>query len=546
MQIVPTLFGGDLPLQSIRLPEIPRAARLLRWIDRAIYLQVEESGRSPSLQRLDLDGNRLERLGGPWDEMRVRGFDVRPDGRQVLWSATPSGLQRDDLWVAALAGGAATPLTRPDDDSRKRFPLWNGPGTGVIYQSTAGGQVDLWELDVASRQLDRRTSDPGIERPESTSKNGSLSYQLTSQKTALWIWDARTGKGTQVSDEGLSDFAPSVSRDGQVVAFQRSLPSPIEGFLQMDSDIFIAALTAPWTRVAEPRKVGTGLAPQLSPDGKLLAYLQRAEGGQGLAQLLVRNVETTGLEKLSSTAVLPSGSNFPVDWTEQNVAWASPEDLYFVERGDPPETSRLAHYRVGTAPAPLTATQTSNRITDVYPSSDGRAIAYLTLRSTGEPEAEIYQLHVFNVDTGVARLVRDLGSAYLVLFRGWLQGDSGLLLARSLSFDADQTWTLELIVVSPDGTARQSGTIDRVVNVSRLVPRHSEVYFTRAVEGIGNLFAYSLSARKPRPVSESSVRDVTFGGIAALGADHVVGIRHEQTRDIHLLDARPRAGQRGQ
>ena len=84
-------FGSDVPIQTVVVPQIPRTARLLRWTDRAIYLQVEESGRSLSLRRLNLDGGRFEQLEGPWSAMTVRGFDVRPDGRQVVWSATEKG-----------------------------------------------------------------------------------------------------------------------------------------------------------------------------------------------------------------------------------------------------------------------------------------------------------------------------------------------------------------------------------------------------------------------------------------------------------------------
>jgi serine/threonine protein kinase len=540
VQIVPNLFGNAVPVQTVQVPQISRAAKLLRWIDRAIYLQVEESGRSLSLQRLNLDGNRFERLTGPWSDMRVGGFDVRPDGGRVVWAATPAGAQWDDLWLADLNGKALKQLTGADDESRKRFPLFSGLGTTVIYQSNRGGQVDLWELDTTGRRLVRRTSDVGLERPESASRNGSLSYQLASQKTTLWIWNARDGKGTQVSDSGLSDVAPTASRDGPLrVAFQRSLPSPVEGFLAMDTDIFVADVTAPQTRLINARKVGTGLAPGLSPDGRLLAYLQRAPEAPGQAQLMVTDVDNGRVEKLSAT-VLPSVSSFPVDWTEQTFAWASAQDLYFVERAGSPHVSRLGHYRGGRGALALMATVTESRITDISPSFDGKTVAYLARKSTASPEGDAYQLHAFDVGTRTDRVVRDLGAQYLVRLRGWLPDGAGLVLARSIDFNEANAWTLELMVISAEGAVRQKATIDHVVNVSRLVPQYTDLYFTRSVEGIGNLFAYSFASRKVRRASENSVLDVTYGSVAPLGADHVVGIRHEQTRDIQLLDARPR------
>ena len=541
VQVVPTYFGGDVPLQTVLTPQIQRAAKLLRWIGRAVYLQVEESGRSLTLQRLDLDRNRFEPLNGPWNDMTVRAFDVRPDGLQVVWSAA-TGSQRDDLWVASINGGVATPLTGADDESRKRLPLWNGLGTTVIYQSNRGGQVDLWELVTKSRQSFRRSSDPGIERPESTLKDGSITYQLTSQKTALWIWNVQDGKGRQVGDEGLSDFAPSVSRNGRLqLVFQRSLPSPVEGFLQMDSDIYLADVTNPKARLERAKKVATGLAPQLSPDAKYLAYLQRGQNTPGQERLFVRNLNTSAVDKLSSNLLLPANDNFPVAWIEQNMAWASPEDLYFVERVDPPEVWRLVHYRVGSAPTPVASTETASRITDIYPSSDGKIIAYLSRTDAKETEGWTYKLHAVDLATGRDRVVKDLGLQRGLRLRGWLRRDAALIITRFVAIDANLTWTVELMVLHPDGTLRQTDTIDRVVSVSHLGSRQSDLYFTRSVDGVGNLFAYSIAARKSRQVSENSVRDVTIGGATSLGDEYVVGIRHEQTRDIHILDARPPA-----
>jgi hypothetical protein len=69
----------------------------------------------------------------------------------------------------------------------------------------------------------------------------------------------------------------------------------------------------------------------------------------------------------------------------------------------------------------------------------------------------------------------------------------------------------------------------------------SELHVTRKIDGVGNLFAYSFATRQLRQVTDNAMRDVTFGGAEPFDASHVIGIRHESTRDIFLLDARPRA-----
>ena len=232
VHIVPTYFGADVPLQTVALPRTARSARLIRWIYRSIYLQVVESdSRSPSFQRIDLTTGKFERLAGPWNEMSgARGFDLTPDGRRVVWTMQHHR-SRDDLYVADVNGGSPTRVTAVDDDSRKRFPSWNAAGTGVIYLSNRGGQQDLWELDIKSSQSIQLSSSPEVERPESTAQNGSRSYQVTEEKTTLFIWKAGdAGGGVQVSYEGLNDLAPGASSGGRPqVVFQRNKPYALEG-----------------------------------------------------------------------------------------------------------------------------------------------------------------------------------------------------------------------------------------------------------------------------------------------------------------------------
>ena len=437
IQTVPTLFGGDVQ-DTVKLPKIPRSARLLRWIGRTIYLQVAESGRSWSLQRVELDTETIDRVAGPWNDMRVRGgFDVKPDGRQVVWSAAPSESQQDDLFLADFPGGRPTRLTPPEDGSRKRFPLWNGRGTGVIYQSTRGGQQDLWELDIQSRVSAQLSFDPGSDRPDSTATNGSLSYQVTTQRTTLSIW-GEGQSGFQFRNEGLSDLAPNASRGSRLrVAFQRTKPLAVEGFVQLDTDIFIADAAEPGSSPQRATKVATGHAPRLSPDGQYLAYLQRSQKSTS-AVLIVMKLDTLERRTASSMMVIPSSTTFPLDWTEQSVAWTSLGDLYYVERAAKPNVPQLVHYRFGSQPAPVPATVSAGRLTDIYPSSDGKRIAYLMQMS--EKDRSSFQLHVLDVVTGTSRVVKDLGSHSLVQLRGWIRqrlGTCGSTLSRSGASSVD-------------------------------------------------------------------------------------------------------------
>ena len=533
VHIVPGPLGAGIPRVSLKLPRIPRNAQLLRWVDNTIYLLVEELKPPPSLRRLDTTTGRLDVLTGPWSSMRVRSFDVSPDGRRVVWSATAAGTQRDDLWVADLAGGNFRSLTSPSDESRKRFPLWRGLEDKVIYQSGRGGQIDLWELDLATGQSDRLTTDPAIEEPDSTSREGSISYQLTAERTSLYVWKSESARGVQISNDGLSEFSPHVSQNGRVV-FQRSQASPVEGFLQTDSDILLADITP--TGLSGATKIATGFAPRLSPDGRHVAYFQRS-GNPPRTDLVVMNTETRVSVPLSSAMATPTNHAFPVTFYEQNAAWISNDELYFYgPTGDRP-TYRVVRYRVGGSTEPLPATETRDRIKDLYPSADGKSVAYVT-HATPEPgERGRYRLHLLEVATGSDQVVAELGTQFYTHLRGWLDGER-LAVARSVAVEPGSLFTYELMTVSRRGEIRTVKTISHVVSFAHLSPKRSELFFTRRVGGVGNLIAYSFAANRERQLTENAAIDVTFGGTSLLGTDQAIGIRHEQTSDIHLLDVR--------
>ena len=541
VHIASGVFGDEAPVRSIPLPgipEIPGGARLIRWIGHGIFVYVEEPKRSISLRRLDVGSSRFEVVSGPWTTMKVSSIDVRPDGAQVAWIAPASGSERDDIWTASIKESAPQRVTPEDDTSRKRDVIWSALGTTLIYQSNRGGQPDLWELDVKTRSMTRLTTDPGQERPESSSADGSISYQLSTQRTALYQWREGKGPGTQLSNSGLSDFAPSASSGNPLrLAYQRSQAAPTEGFLQMDTEIHVSDVLEPEMTLGKSTPIATGIAPKISPDGRYVAYLRHRAKTD--AELIVSGVETTEKWEVSPALLVPTNNNFPI-WWEQTVAWLSARELCFVERTGSSGTSRLMRYRLGEKATLVTETKPTTRITGIYPSSTGTQIAYLT--RTNRPDTPTrwdYAVHVADLTTGIDRVVKHLGTSTTIRLRGWLANDAGVLLARPrLSENPPRTY--DLWTISPTGVANLVGNLDNASNIFSLVPNRSELYFTSLTADIGNLFAYSLIGREKRPLTDSPVVDLTYGAAVPLGPDYVVGIRHELVKDIHLLDARSR------
>jgi serine/threonine protein kinase/Tol biopolymer transport system component len=530
VQVVPAFFGGA-PTQSLPISKAGSSMKLLGWHGQSIYLQINDR-RAITLYRLDLTREVLELVPGFWTSLEViDGFDVKPDGTQVVFAAVKDG--RTNLWIAGLDAGPSRQLT--DDNSSKRLPIWGSGGTTVIYQSNLGSQADLWELSTASgsAQPRRLTSSPDVERPEAAAADGSILYQSLEERTTLWKWDLARARDEQLTQEALSDFAPTVSRDGRLLAFQRSTPVPLEGALAMDSRLFVSPMSASGSRL-EPREIGPGFAPRLSPDGHAIAYLRRtAASSPGTAQLLVTRLDTDRTVTVSPTAALPSVSVFPVGWPDQMLAWSPASDvLYFVDHAD---GYQIRRYHVGDDRAEnRTLARSVNRITDLRASADGRKIGYLA-RTSGT-----YELRTLDVESGRDAVVAEFPRGSRSLYLGWTLAGTDHVVLRSADLNDDDTHKVEILVLASDGARINVWTVDRaVIDTVRLAAQQSTVYLTRVEAGVHNVFALSLASGVLRRISDNALLDVTFAGAETVGRDVLLGVRDERKSGIWLLDSRP-------
>jgi serine/threonine protein kinase/Tol biopolymer transport system component len=525
IQVVPAFFGG-VPSRSIALDPAPSDARLLRWIDQVIYLQVAHG---PSLLRLDLTSGTATNVSEGWRiGAAARAFDVRPDGGKVVFTALTDG--QEDLWIADLDGSSAERLT--NDPSFEHHPLWSGDGASVIFQSNRGGQTDLWQVTLASRRFERVTSSETVEEPESTTPDGAVvSYRHLSRNANLLAWDAAGKVIRQLTDDALSDLAPTSSATGGVVAFQRSRPSPLLRNPLANSVLFVGVVDGS-RFTSEPTAVADGFAARLSPDGSRLAYLQGGSDPQH-ASLVVKHLRTGDTVTLSTTCPMPAYSQAPIEWAHQNLAWdTSGTALYFVDR---PDAFTVRRYQVNaSAPeAPLVRAGAREEIHDLHVSGNG-LLAYLV----SSPAAST--LHIRHLETGEQRSAATLEGRASA--RGWLRDDAGVVLARASAFDEDFTAEVEVLVASATGTVRSAGVVDRTfIATTRLDPQRAVVSLTRLDAGIQNLYEFPLATGRLRRLTDNTLPGVSYSGVTPLGGGAWVAVRHEQRSDIWLLDARPQA-----
>jgi Tol biopolymer transport system component len=523
-------FATDPPRKRIHLAPDSARVRVIRWLGDDVYLDLDMVAGGHQLWRVNLATDQITNLTHDWPTtLTYRGFDVSPDGNDVVIAAHEG--QQLDLWRSKVDGSNLRRLTH--DPWIERFPLWIG-GTGhVAFQSNRGGQMDLWELDGRSRRIVQRlTTNADEEEPTAATADGSLVLFDTAEERAFLSVLGPGGQRPQnVATDALSAFWPSVSRDGRLVAFQRTKPALREGFDYLDTHVLVQSLERTAT---EPRHVAEGFGVTLSPDGSHVAYLQRAVGPKSDPRrnlLQVTHVLSGATRTVTTDAPMPTVSAaLPVDAGEQRIQWsADGGTLYFVTAGSSERVSRTRVSAPGGTEVLVSAPE-GLRIRDIRVSADGARLAYLGFMQN------VFHLRVLDLTTGRDELVQRVrGNLADVFLRGWAH-DGRLLLLRSTRNPDRTTFRLEPRVVGLDSSVRSLKTIDSAYVLStRLDGAGRRLYFTGVDRAVHNVYVFDLATGVVRLVTDNDQRGISFSGVVPLADGTIVYSRCEWRQNISKI-----------
>ncbi|MEH6462098.1 S41 family peptidase [Chitinimonas sp. JJ19] len=101
---------------------------------RQIHVKLSGSGPTPTTEKLAV-GDKLEEL------------HLSPDGKQLAFVA------RGDIWLAAVAGGSASRLTR--SAAAESQLAWSPDGKQLAYTSLRNGPAEIWRYNLASKTEQR-------------------------------------------------------------------------------------------------------------------------------------------------------------------------------------------------------------------------------------------------------------------------------------------------------------------------------------------------------------------------------------------------------
>jgi len=243
----PTWAGGSQQV-VYAVPESPGEFFNLRTSNIGsagnVLLQDIRSGSIRTLFSIQAPASRIEIAGTG----RVIFDSLTQRGNLRLFSNSP----------VAPSGGRW--LTR--GNSIDRQPYFSPDGASVIFSSSRGGDVDVWEVSLRAGALRRLTDHPGVDwDPFITSDNQHLAWSSNrSGNFEIWVADRDGSSPRQVSHDGFDAENPIATPDGWVLYATGQLQHP---------GLYKVRIDGSDTKLLVPGPVAW---PDVSPDGKYVLY----------------------------------------------------------------------------------------------------------------------------------------------------------------------------------------------------------------------------------------------------------------------------------
>lgn len=223
------------------------------------------------------------------DEGTWMNVDVSSDGKEIAFDLL------GDIYVMPITGGKATLLRGgPAFEVQPRF---SPDGKRISYTSDKDGADNIWIMDrdgANPKQVtkeDFRLVNNAVWTPDGQFLVAKKHF--TSRRSLgageMWLYHTSGGEGLQITkrrNDQMDVGEPCVSKDGRYVYFSEDMSAGSNFQYNKDPNGEIYAIRRADRETGEVKNIVTGpggaVRPQVSPDGKALAYVHRVRAKSAL------------------------------------------------------------------------------------------------------------------------------------------------------------------------------------------------------------------------------------------------------------------------
>jgi Tol biopolymer transport system component len=307
-------------------------------------------GVGPLLQGVDSVWNVTEARGRTYevdfttDEGTWMSVDVSPDGRWVVFDLL------GHVYRMPSEGGAAAALTQSSGVATNYHPQYSPDGTRIVFVSDRGGQSNPWVMNADGTDpqpifldLDTRVVEPTWTPDGRAVVLRQQALAGSERSSGIWMYRIDGEPVRELLGASQPGAAwPSLSRDGQYLYYHIAVgpADMIKGAYQLRrldlSTGRISEITTGTDQAQYRGSSGGAIAPEVSPDGRWLAFARRIPDGtisyrghrigprtalfvrdlrSGAERVVMDPIELDMAEGIKTLRVLPGYS-----WTEDGGA----------------------------------------------------------------------------------------------------------------------------------------------------------------------------------------------------------------------------------
>ncbi|MBB4857953.1 Tol biopolymer transport system component [Novosphingobium chloroacetimidivorans] len=298
--------------------------------------------------------------------------DISPDGRWIVFDLL------GHIYRMSTKGGKAVSLTQTSGVALNLEPRISPDGREIAFITDRGGQYNLWVMNVDGSRP--RAVAYGLKtlffEPAWTADGKSIVVRKSTTRDGggetsdgLWRYPKEGGKGEQLvasrpGGSGGDPAWPSLSGDGKYLYYQVTMPAPekqpIFGAYQVRRlDLGSGEVLDITAGEGGGLSSGGGVAPEVSPDGRWLAFARQIPDGRlsfkghefgPRSALWLRDLQT-GTERLLMDPIEPMGwSGGKIISILPRYRWAADGKSIVIAQGGKLRRLDVASGHVGTVP----------------------------------------------------------------------------------------------------------------------------------------------------------------------------------------------------